>query len=175
MIAEGKMGGLIRLFQRNRKPIMAFILRNSGGTDDAEDMLQEALIVLWERVRTGKYRQDSGLDTFVYATVRNLWLRQLSRKRREPVNPLIANEPEDASPSTLDILIESESSRSVTEALDRLPEPCRSILIAFYWEELSMEEIAARFGFVNAQTAKAKKYQCKQALKSSLQLLRPHG
>jgi len=58
----------------------------------------------------------------------------------------------------------------VRDALDRLGEPCRTLLILFYWEEASMEEIASRLGFANAETAKSKKYQCKKALE---QILRP--
>jgi DNA-directed RNA polymerase specialized sigma24 family protein len=35
--------------------VTAFVLRNSGTQDDAEDMLQEALVILWERVRSGRF------------------------------------------------------------------------------------------------------------------------
>lgn len=40
------------------------------------------------------------------------------------------------------------------------PEPCGSIIRLFYYEELSMDEIAEEIGYKNATTAKAKKSQC---------------
>ena len=40
------------------------------------------------------------------------------------------------------------------------PEPCASIIRLFYYEELSMDEIAEEIGYKNATTAKAKKSQC---------------
>jgi DNA-directed RNA polymerase specialized sigma24 family protein len=38
----------------------------------------------------------------------------------------------------------------------------------FYWDEYSLEEIAAAMGFANAETVKSKKYQCKKALEQYL-------
>jgi RNA polymerase sigma factor (sigma-70 family) len=166
MLRQGDEEALVTLYQSNRKPVTAFVLRNSGSLDDAEDMLQEALVVLWERVRSGRFQYTARLDTFVFATVKNMWMRRLFRKRREILD---GNPPEDipdGATSPLDDMITGEESRRVKEALDELGEPCRNLLLLFYWEELPMEEIAARLGFANAQTAKAKKYQCKKALQA---------
>jgi DNA-directed RNA polymerase specialized sigma24 family protein len=58
-------------------------------------------------------------------------------------------------------------------ALTKLGEPCKTLLILFYWEEASMEQIASRLGFANAETAKSKKYQCKKALQLLLQDIGP--
>lgn len=44
--------------------------------------------------------------------------------------------------------------------LTHTPEPCASIIKLFYYENMSMEEIAEEIGYRNAQTAKAKKSQC---------------
>jgi RNA polymerase sigma factor (sigma-70 family) len=169
LIRNGDQDVLVTLFNRNRKPVVAFIRKNSGGIDDAEDMLQEALIVLWERIRAHRYRPEAGIDTFVHAIVRNLWFRRLARKRREQAPDSPTAEIEDDAPSTLDILIAEESFNGVKHALGKLDGQCRALLVAFYWEELSMEELALRFGLANAQTAKSKKYQCKQQLKNLLQ------
>jgi RNA polymerase sigma factor (sigma-70 family) len=169
LIRNGEMEALVQLYERNHKPIVAFVTRNNGRSDDAEDMLQEALVILWERIRQGQYRLEAGINTFIYATVRNLWLRQLARKKKEPPLDSDVHEVEDPAHSSLEALIEDESANIVRKALDQIGQPCRSILEAFYWEELTMEDIARRFGFANAQTAKSKKYQCKKVLKELLQ------
>jgi DNA-directed RNA polymerase specialized sigma24 family protein len=65
-------------------------------------------------------------------------------------------------------MIESEEAQIVRGALEKLGEPCRTLLLLFYWEELSMDEIAGRLGFANAETAKSKKYQCKKELQRLL-------
>ncbi len=168
LIREGDDKGLVMLYEANRKPIRAYILRNSGTEDDADDLLQEALIVLWERIRTNRFEYKARLSTFIYATVKNMWRRRLARKHHESPADIEADTGRIESATALDIMVESEEARRVNEALDTLGEPCRTLLILFYWEERSMEEIAAALHFANAETAKSKKYQCKKALQKLL-------
>lgn len=168
LIRKGDDEGLVMLYNANRKPIRAYILRNNGTEDDAEDMLQEALIVLWERVRSGRFTYQARLGTFIYATVKNMWRRRLARSRRESPADIEADTGRIEDASALDIMIEHEEARHVHEALEKLGEPCRTLLILFYWEERSMEEIAEALHFANADTAKSKKYQCKKALQKLL-------
>lgn len=168
LMRKGNEEALVTLYRSNRQPITAFIVRNNGTSDDAEDMLQEALVVLWERVRAGRFEYAARLDTFVYATVKNLWMRRLSRTRKETPAQINPEGVIDGDPSALDGLINTERAAAVRSALDRLGNPCRALLLLFYWEELPMEEIARKLGFANADTAKAKKYQCKKALQGML-------
>lgn len=167
-IRNGDEEGLLELYRSNRRPVTAFVTRNSGNADDAEDLLQEALVVLWERVRTGKFEFAAKLDTFVFATVKNMWLRRLARKRREAPDGIDPELLPDNSASALDALLEDEQVQIVRDALEALGEPCKTLLLLFYWEERSMEEIADQLGFANADTAKSKKYQCKRALEGIL-------
>ena len=167
-IRRGDDEALVSLYRQSRRSVAALIMRNSGTERDAEEVLQEALVILWERVRQGRYRYSARLETFLFATAKNLWLRRLARARRETPRDLGADERAADDPSPLDILIEREESAVIGEALARLGEPCRRLLILFYWEEASMEEIAVRLGFANPDTAKSKKYQCKKALQEIL-------
>lgn len=164
-IRRGDESALVNLYEANRRPITALIMRNNGTADDANDVLQDALIALWERVRAGSYEHTAALGTFLYATARNIWLRRLARTRRELPADLNENATPTDDPSPLDALVDDERTAAVRTALDRLGEPCRSLLVLFYWEEASMEEIARRLGLANAATAKSKKYQCKEQLK----------
>lgn len=164
LIRDGKDEGLVMLYEANRRPIRAFIARNNGTEDDADDLLQEALIVLWERVLSHRYVHTARLSTFIYATVKNMWLRKLARLRHEAPAEVEEMTGRIESASALDIMVESEEARLIQEALAKLGEPCRTLLILFYWEEQSMEDIAIALKFANAETAKSKKYQCKKAL-----------
>jgi RNA polymerase sigma factor (sigma-70 family) len=121
--------------------------------------------VLWERVRSGRYEHNAALGTFIFATARNLWLRRLARMRREQPADFGHETSATDDPSPLEELMDSEQTQCIKAALDRLGEPCRTLLVLFYWEEASMEDIADRLGLANAATAKSKKYQCKEQLK----------
>jgi len=50
-------------------------------------------------------------------------------------------------------------------ALQKIGEPCKSLLEAFYIEKKSMPEIAGIFGYTNADNAKTQKYKCLIRLK----------
>lgn len=163
-VAAGDDRALLSLYNANWKVTVSYVVRNSGTTDDAKDLLQEALVILWERVRSGRFEQSARLGTFLHATVRNLWLRRLAAGRRLQPTDTLDERAVDSSPSPLEALIGSEESVALSRALDALGDPCRSLLLLFYWEEKSMDEIAQLLGFANADTAKAKKYQCRKAL-----------
>jgi DNA-directed RNA polymerase specialized sigma24 family protein len=68
----------------------------------------------------------------------------------------------DANP--LEEMEENERVMAVQKAMGQIGNPCRDLLLFFYWEERSMEEIAVKLGFANADTVKSKKYQCKKSL-----------
>ena len=167
-IRRGDEAALAELYRANRRPIMSLVMRNSGGADDAEDMLQEALVTLWERVRTGRFEYSARLGTFLYATAKNIWLRRLARVRKEMPGIDDAPDPASPDPSALELMVEEEETSAVRRALESLGGPCRELLLLFDWEECPMDEIALKMGFANADTAKSKKYQCKKALEKLL-------
>ena len=167
-IRKGDHGALVELYRANRAPVAALVTRNNGTADDAEDVLQEAIVTLWERVQTGRFEYAARLSTFIYATAKNMWLRRLARTRREPVGTEGNDGGAADDPDPLEQMVEGEEASIVSSALDRLGEPCRKLLLLFYWEERPMEEIASLMGFMNADTVKSKKYQCKKALEKLL-------
>jgi RNA polymerase sigma factor (sigma-70 family) len=134
-------------------------------------MLQESLVVLWERVRSGQFEYTAKLSTFIYGIVKNIWSRRLARKRMETPTELDPERHSDGALSPLEDLMECEEAELVRTALERIGERCKQLLKLFYWEELSMEEIAVQMGFANSDSAKAKKYQCKKALETVLKEL----
>jgi RNA polymerase sigma factor (sigma-70 family) len=171
-IRRGDEKALAELYRDQRKPIFSLVLKNQGGPDDAEDVLQEALVILWERVRTGRHTYDARLGTFMYATARNIWLRRLARARREVSDPDATGEATSGDPDALEEMMEEEETGFVKQGLEQIGTQCKELLLMYYWEELSMAEIALRMGLANADTAKAKKYQCKKALEAVLRELR---
>ena len=163
-LRNGDDHALVDLYHQNRRSIASLVVRNHGTEDDVEDVLQEALVVLWERVRHGSFEYRAKLSTFIYATAKNIWFRHLSRHRREIPLPDDTYEVADEESNPLEDLEENESVLAIQRAMEQIGNPCHDLLLLYYWEELSMEEIAVRLGFANADTVKSKKYQCREAL-----------
>jgi len=163
-IREGDQKMLIHLYKRNVGPIRSYILRNNGDAPDVEDMLQESLVILWQNVHKEGFVLSSKLDTYLYAIAKNLWLKQLRKNGRMHLSDFQS----DHSPDLADTTEEYNDDKYaiLSKYLHQLGETCRDLLSHFYFEQWDMEKIAQQMQFANADTAKAKKYQCKKKLES---------
>ena len=168
-IRLGDRKALLELFDRNRRPIVTLVTRNGGSSDEGEDVLQEAVVILWEKIRSGTFEERAALGTFLYGVARRIWLRRLSRTSREKGDRIDPDSFASEDPEADEVMMQDEQTRSVEDAVSRLDPTCRSLLVFFYWENLSMQEIARLMGFANASTAKAKKYQCKERQRQLMQ------
>lgn len=140
--------------------IQSMIINNNGSADDARDIFQEAMIVLYEKVRSGSFELHCQLKTYIYSVARRLWLKRLKQVQR--INPEINGLEETVS---VEEDLESHELRNqefqgIEKALSNLGEPCKSLLEAFYLQKKNMNEIADAFGYTNADNAKNQKYKC---------------
>ena len=168
LMKKGDDDALVMIYQQNRKAIVSLVVKNNGSNDDAEDVLQDAVIILWERVRSGRFEYTAKLSTFLFAIAKNVWSRKRARKHRETATEFTDDVLESDNISQLELMVESERSKTVASALDELGDPCKTLLLLYYWEEKSQEDIAAQMGFANAATVKSKKYTCKKMLEKIL-------
>lgn len=53
------------LYQENFNTIQSLIINNNGSSDDAKDIFQEAIIVLYEKVRAGGFELQCQIKTFL--------------------------------------------------------------------------------------------------------------
>ena len=151
------------LFIKFEKVVFKHIQTHGGNLDDAKDMLQESIIVLWQNVSAGRFKLQSKLSTYLVAVAKNKWMVEMRKKKRFVKD----DPPEHAHPSEpgiLDKLVDDEMLDRVRFALEQIKPVCKQLLLLFYFEERSMEEIANLLNFANMNVAKAKKYQCKKAL-----------
>ena len=170
MVIEGMLRGDRRAFERLYStyypPIAMMITRNNGSDDEAKDIFQEAVCVLYDKVVSAQgFILSSQLNTYLYAICRRLWLKQLKQNSRMHADSLdLENEAE------IELDLEAYQEKEVQfehmqKALDSLGEPCKTIITDFYVEDLSMQEISDKFEYTNADNAKNQKYKCLQRLK----------
>ncbi|MDQ3110772.1 MAG: sigma-70 family RNA polymerase sigma factor [Bacteroidota bacterium] len=141
-----------------------FILKNNGSEEDAHDIFQEAMVVLFEQLSTDKFTLTSSLKTWLYAVCRNKWLKQLEKQKRNV--RLTDFESADDVLLPEEIADENEKMILLRKSLTRLGIGCRKLLLLFYYFKKSMEEIAVELNYTNADNAKSQKYKCLQKLKS---------
>lgn len=145
--------------------ILQFILNNNGDEQDAKDVYQEAIIVLYKKIKSGDFELSSKLKTYIYSVCRRIWLKKLSKSNKEAVKIADFDDVEDV---TTDMEKHEEKDRQfdkMQSALVLLGEPCKTIIQDFYINNLSMQDISEKFGYTNTDNAKTQKYKCLQRLK----------
>ena len=153
------------IYRENYLTIQSYIIKNNGYPEDARDIFQEAMIVLYEKVSSGSFELTCQIKTYLYSVCRRLWLKRLQQIQRfnpavETVDEIVPVEEE----------LEGHEKRDadlvvMENALNKIGEPCKSLLEAYYLQKKSMPEIAEFFGYTNADNAKTQKYKCLVRLK----------
>lgn len=145
--------------------VQSLILNNNGSFDDARDIFQEAVIVLYEKARSGTFTLNCQLKTYLYSVCRRLWLKRLQQQQHYLPE---MNGVEDMAPVEEDLEAHQQRNAEfhmMEKAMLHLGEPCRSLIEAFYLQKRNMTEIASHFGYTNADNAKNQKYKCLMRLK----------
>ena len=155
------------LFIKYERLIFSYIKTHGGSSADAEDILQEAIIVLWQKVNSGSFQLSAKLGTFLLAVAKNKWMSQMRRQKRLAGNEL-PDDVNDGNPSSLDRLMQEEKVEILRKALNIIQPLCKKILMLFYFEGRNLEDIAKILQFANVSVAKSKKYQCKKSLEAVL-------
>jgi RNA polymerase sigma factor (sigma-70 family) len=154
--------------------VKKLVLANSGTVQDAQDIYQEALLILIRKVQTPTFTLTSGLNTYLYSISRLLWLEQLRRNNKK-MN--LATEPAAAPVDTaIDIHFEEEDKHLLAEkAFLMLAEKCRQLLQLFYYKQLPLAKIASLLKFSSQKVAKNQKYRCLEKAKENLKTLQTNS
>lgn len=153
------------IYRDNYPMVQAFILNNSGNSDEARDIFQETMIVLYEKSTLEEFELNCQLKTYIYSVCRRLWLKRLQQLQR--YSSLVENV-EDSVPVDEDIEKHEKHNSDfllMETAMNKIGEPCKSLLDAYYIQKKNMQEIAGEFGYTNADNAKTQKYKCLLRLK----------
>src|SRR5262249_44096155 len=134
------------IYRSHYNMVQSLIINNSGSADDAKDIFQETMIVLYEKVRAGGFELNCQIKTYVYSVSRRLWLKRLQQMNRFAPGM-------DNLDNTVPVEEEVEQHEKINDeflamekAIGSLGEPCKSLLEAYYFQKKNMHEIAAGFG-----------------------------
>lgn len=166
-IAEGNSKDLAQVYKLYYPSIAYMIISNHGSEDEAKDIFQDALLVLYDKVSNGTFELSSKLSTYLFAVCRRMWLKKLTKGSSEFANSDLSTYEETLfSEDDLEEQEELEVKFSQMEsAMAQLGEPCKTILEDFYIRNMSMTQISDKFGYTNPDNAKTQKYKCLQRLK----------
>jgi RNA polymerase sigma factor (sigma-70 family) len=147
-----------------------FIRKNQGSEDDASDIFQEAIIIIYRKIKENDLIfEKSSFKGYLFSVCRFLWLKQLEKRRieKEKLNDSLPYQ-EDLYDDNLNELVEKNERYGLYQKhFASLSTDCQKLLQLFF-EKVSLKEIAMVMGYKSEKYAKKRKFKCKELLISRI-------
>lgn len=163
-LLQGRMSDQLavsKLYDRYRGDFVAFARQGfSLDKSEAIELYQECFVALYENVHSGKLTElTCSLKTYLLRIARN---KMLKRWRDKKISIELS-----------DTIVVDDGEWTIQEQITydvvrQMEEPCNTVLMLYYWEQLSMNDIARKMNYSGAQVAKNRKLICMRKLKSVL-------
>jgi len=144
--------------------VKKLVMNSKGNEEEARDIFQDALIIVFEKIMEDKLVLKSSLKTYMYAICRHLWLQKLPMKHRTELIDAYHEKMDYRFTAEEFLLYEEE--KLFQEHFLRLKEDCRKIMEMFF-DKVSFKSIADKLkttpGYI-----KKRKFQCKEMLYNSI-------
>lgn len=167
LIVNGDRKTLTAVYHDCFPAILQLVLKNSGEFEDAEDVFQEALVVLYRKAKENSFELHCSLSTYLYSVCRYMWLDRL-RKQSKTIG-IIDGEQEivDLDNGIEETIDQNEKYALYQKHFQTIGEGCQKLLKLFF-EGKNMKMITQIMGFGSEQYARKRKFNCKEKLVNNI-------
>ena len=135
--------------------IEKLILSKGGDKSDAQDVFQEALIILNRNLEKSDFKLTSSFYTYLYSVSRFVWKDLQKEFSKQELKSLKSSEVEQ-----FHSVLEEKKYQIAENSFLELGERCQQLLQLFYYQAMSFKEIAKVMQFKTEKIAKNQKYKC---------------
>lgn len=153
---------LKEIYSRFFSGIKHLVQTNGGSLDDAKDVFQEALMIIYRQSLRPDFTLTVAFYTYLYSVCRKLWLKQL-RNRSTKGEVQIAETMEFVEEGIQEAVTKSEQYQLYQDNFRKLGEECQKLLRLFM-ENKSVKELMERMAYSSESYTKKRKFQCKEKL-----------
>lgn len=153
------------------KDIYSFCMYLTKNRFDADDLYQQTFLVAYEK---GSIDSDKNPKSYLITIAVNIWNNQIRKTmwRRKKADIIQYDEDaleriEDKDGSIEEELIDKEEKNRIRKIVDTLPDKMRIVILMFYMEDMSIEDIAAALK-IPAGTVKSRLFKAKKILKEKM-------
>lgn len=138
------------------RPIVSFKVRKSLGSlnPDWEDIVNEVMTQVFEKIKREEFRGDSSIGTFIYTIAQRRIIDYIRGKQKvlkyaPEINPL---------PSPLDQIEQKERAKALAHSIKKLKPKYKDVLYLYYYKEFSREEVAQKLGITPSKVSERINY-----------------
>ena len=151
------------IYQESYPAIKKHIVNNSGNAQDAKDVFQDAIVIIYNKSNYNDFNLDCDFSTYLYSVCKLLWLQELKKKKDEKSNIKELKELQKYQDDIIESDGVSEKYAIYHKYINKLDYDCRKVLRLFY-DGVKVKEIANIIGYRNEHIARSKKFKCKEKL-----------
>jgi RNA polymerase sigma factor (sigma-70 family) len=158
---------LEQFYARQFPAVRSFVTKNSGNSDDAQDIFQEAMVASWLNVKEGRFKPsvNGSVGAYVYRIAKNKWLDKLRSAEYRNVNHAMS----EVSDRIAEVSEEEKTNERIEylrSIYSQLDDKCRTVLDMFYYEKKNLESIANELDY-DIGSIRTIKYRCMMKLRKS--------
>ena len=139
--------------------VKRFILNNSGSEEDAQDVFQDTMLVLVEKLRKDEFVLTASLKTYIMAIAKHLWLKKI----RDAVQIIeISDNHHQSFFEEITVSIEQEKTYmdKLQYYMTKITDHCNRLLHDMFFKNKSIEEIQQQYGYSTKHNAQNQKHKC---------------
>lgn len=146
------------LYELNFSKVERYLLSKGSAREQIKDIFQEAILTVFMKIRSGHFRGDSTVSTFLFAVCKNIWFKEVKREGRlgsltsssELADHELPDNPADEFTRKIEL----------ADVIKGLGQECQEILVAFYFKKVSMKELKEQYQLDSIGAMKNRKYRC---------------
>lgn len=161
-ILAGDRAIIKNFYKDNFKYIRGYVLQNSGNKEDVEDVFQDALVLLYQKLESDSLELTTTLRTYFFAICKNLWKKRLQKKSKVLTTDTVFEISEELDDDILQRIENQDREHVYRKYFLQLSAACQKLL-SLVFEEKSMRQIAEETGYSEGY-ARKKKFECKKHL-----------
>lgn len=161
-IAENNFAVLQHIYKASLPEVVKYIQRNSGGIDDAKDVFQEAILVIYNKTKEDNLTLTTSFHAYLFSICKNIWLKKLRSKNNQTLPLSFIGGAATEEEAYEEQFLKSRKWKLFNTKFQTLAEECRKVLQMLFNGQ-SGKEIATTMGYTE-EYAKRKKYKCKLSL-----------
>lgn len=141
-----------------------FVINNSGSEADAQDVFQDTMLVLVEKLRKDDFVLTASLKTYIMAIAKHLWFKKI----RDAVQVVELSESQNQSFfEEIEQSIEHEKTYSdkLQYYMTKITDHCNRLLHDIFFKNKPIEEIQKQYGYSTKHNAQNQKHKCVEQIR----------
>ena len=161
LVNVGQSNAFSYIVEKYQDIVFSIALKVLRNRDDAEEMAQESFIKAYKSIHS--FKGNAKFSTWLYRITYNTCISEI-RKRKMHFSSTEEIEIRDETQETnLDGIPEENRAKAIKEAMNQLPEDEYTLILLYYFEEQSVEEISKVTGLSESNT-KVKLFRARKKL-----------